>query len=255
MSPRVDAFNTTAVLQGTQPMPPGSFLNRLPPAEWSVFVQAWGPDARTYTQGEQLPLGPHDGHVYIMLGGCVVQERFPLGAVRNAPRVARFRGVGELLGEAKLLHPASAVTTVCLSTTWVMPCPVQRVTALLRRRHLAQTALLQSLEARCRSDELIYCTAYRPPVHRVGALLLHLAVTAGTTDPGEPGPVTIMGPRQKDIADALLMGTSTVEKAVRELRSRGVIHSRYRQLVVTDAPRLQRILASGGNPPAPAPQA
>ncbi|MGW7385466.1 Crp/Fnr family transcriptional regulator [Streptomyces sp. NPDC054794] len=242
-APKVDAFHPAEVLTGRQPMPEGSFLDYLPASTWSMFVQEWGLDARTYAQGQHLPLGTDGRMVQIVLGGCVVQERFPFGTGKGAPTVVRFRGVGQLLGEAKLIDPASAVRTVCLSTTWAMPCPIDSMNVLLKRNRRIQLALLRSLEARNRSDEMIYCTADRSPLERVGTLLLHLAQVAGTKDPGDPGRVTIMGPRQTDLARALLLGKSTVENVVAGLRRKRVLDCKYRQLVVTDIPRLNKIVS------------
>lgn len=86
MPPNVEAFHTTDVLMGRQPMPPGSFLGNLSAAAWPHFVHTWGPDARTYQRGEELPLGPGNQHVYIVMGGCVIQERFPSAEATGLPR-------------------------------------------------------------------------------------------------------------------------------------------------------------------------
>jgi CRP-like cAMP-binding protein len=238
MPPKVDAFRTIDVLKGRQTMPDGSFLDHLPGSTWPMLVRAWGSDARVHERDEELPLGPDDRHVYIVLGGCVLQERLPFGT-----KITRFRGVGQLLGEAKLIEPESSVRTVCLTTTWVMPCPVQRMNLLLNQQPDAQLALLRSLEDRNRSDERIYCTVTRSPVQRVGGLLLHLADVAGTRSTDQPGHTTILGPTQRDIADALSMGMSTVENAIRALRdTHRAITSKYRQFVVTDLPALRDLV-------------
>jgi CRP-like cAMP-binding protein len=250
MVPRVDAFRTGDVLNGRQPMPVGSFLAHLPGSDWPLLVSEWGADSRVYERDEELPIRPADEQVHIVLGGCVRQERHPFGAAEGAPKITRFRGIGQLLGEAKLIEPGSEVRTTCLTTTWVMPCPVQRMNILLRRRPQIQLALLRSLEDRNRTDEKIYGTMTRTPLARVGALLIHLAEIAGTTDSAAPGHITILGPSQKDIADALLLGVSTVENTLRRLRTPdkdsglprdGILRSGYRQFVVTDLPLLRTI--------------
>ncbi len=245
MPPKVDAFRTTDVLKGQQAMPQGSFLQHLPVASWPLLVSAWGSDARVYERDEELPLGPDGQHVYIVLGGCVRQERFPCGTHKDAPKITRFRGVGQMLGEAKLITPRESVRTFCLTTTWVMPCPVGRLNLLLTQHPEIQLSLLRSLEDRIRGDELIYSTATRTPLQRVGGLLLHLADTAGTPTPATPGHTTILGPSQRDLADALMMGVSTVENAIGRLRrTHGVITSKYRQFVVTDRFGLRDIAMS-----------
>ncbi|GHE60723.1 hypothetical protein GCM10018785_32260 [Streptomyces longispororuber] len=245
MPPKVDAFRTTDVLKGHQAMPRGTFLHHLPAESWPLLVAAWGSDARVYARDEELPIEPDDQHVHLVLGGCVRQERFPCGPGPDAPRITRFRGVGQILGEAKLIYPRESVKAACLTTTWVMPCPVPRMNWLLSRHPEIQLALLRSLEDRNRSDELVYGTTTRTPLQRVGGLLLHLADHASTPAPANPGHTTVLGPSQKDLADALMMGVSTVENAIRRLRrTHGVITSKYRQFVVTDRFLLRDIAMS-----------
>ncbi|WP_308310900.1 Crp/Fnr family transcriptional regulator [Streptomyces sp. GbtcB6] len=250
MVPNVDAFRAVDVLNGRQTMPARSFLDQLPPGSWPLLVGEWGADSRVHERDEELPLGPADEQVHIVLGGCVRQERHPFGTVEGAPKITRFRGVGQLLGEAKLIEPAAAVRTTCLTTTWVMSCPVPGMNLLLRRRPHIQLALLRSLEDRNRTDEMIYGTMTRPPLERVCGLLVHLAEVAGTADTDDPGHLTILGPSQKDIADALLLGVSTVEHTLRLLRTPagqgglfpdGVLRSGYRRFVVTDLPSLRAV--------------
>lgn len=125
-----------------------------------------------------------------------------------------------------------------------MPCDARRLHVLLKQSREVEDALLLSLEARNRSDELIYSTADRSPVQRVGTLLAHLAVVAGAKDPNDPERITITGLSQTNIADALLLGKSTVEKAVAQLREYQVVACKYRQLMVTDMRRLQGVAAS-----------
>lgn len=240
---KVDGFNPSGVLAGRQPMPPGSFLYHLPRAIWPLLIQAWGPDARTFESGTRLPLGEDDRTCFIILGGCVIQERYPMGQGEDV--IARFRSVGEFLGEAKLIEPRSQVKTVCVSTTWVMPCTAQRMNVLLKQHPPMQLALLRSLEDRNRIDERLYGMTRRTPLARVITLLVHLAHTAGARDPADPDRITLKGLRQRDISRALLLGISTVENALRHLRTHhGAVDSGYRELVVTDLGILRRLALS-----------
>ncbi|MFJ6123883.1 Crp/Fnr family transcriptional regulator [Streptomyces griseoviridis] len=257
MVPDIGAFRTGDVLKGVQTMPARSFLAHLPPELWPLLVGFWGPVSRVYQREETLPTGPRDSDVHIVLGGCVRQDRFPFAADDDpddgggsGPRITRFRGVGQLLGEAKLIEEHAAVRTTCLTTTWVMSCSATRMMAFLTRHPHSERALLRSLEDRNRDDEMVYGTVTRTPVERVGGLLAHLARIAGTTDPAQPGHISVLGLSQRDLAEALLMGVSTVEAAIRRLRTPakgsglppgGVLRSRYRQFVVTDLPALQRV--------------
>ncbi|MVO85528.1 Crp/Fnr family transcriptional regulator [Streptomyces sp. p1417] len=243
MVPKMEAFQTTDVLAGRRTMPEGSFLRYLPVDMWPLFVHAWGSDARIYEREEALPIGAADEHVYIILGGYVRQERVPFGARDGAPKIIRFRGRGQLVGEAKLIEPSASVGTTCMTPTWVMPCPVARMNFFLRKHLTIQEALLRSLEDRVRSDETIYSTATRTPIQRVSGLLAHLADTTGTSSAStRPGHVALTGLSQKDLADALMMGVSTVENTLRTLREEhGAVISHYRKLTVTDLPVLRGI--------------
>jgi hypothetical protein len=72
--------------------------------------------------------------VYMIWDGVVRQDRFPLGDWAGAPTVTRFRGGGQLVGEAKLITPDSAVRTRCLTRTVVIPCRARRFNVLLGGR-------------------------------------------------------------------------------------------------------------------------
>jgi len=172
--------------------------------------------------------------VYIVLEGCVRQDRFPLGAGEGAPSVTRFRGLGEILGETKLIAPRSSVLTRCLSKTVVIPWHVRYVNVLQRRMPDVQLALLSSLEDRNRSDELVYTMTTRSPFERVSRMFAHLADCTGVPDPRTSDYTVITGPSQKDMAAALQLGISTVENAIRTLRYHGVLEARYRKFVVHD---------------------
>ncbi|WP_330358796.1 Crp/Fnr family transcriptional regulator [Streptomyces chartreusis] len=155
------------------------------------------------------------------------------------PTVSRFRGAGQLVGEAKLITPTSAVRTRCLTRTVTLTCDARYFNVLLRRRPDVQLALLRSLEERNRSDELIYTMATRPPLERVSRLLAHLADTAGVPDPRTSPQTVISGLTQKDIAAALQMAISTTENAIRTLRYHGVVEARYRQFIVRNVEELR----------------
>jgi len=238
--PSTASANRSAdLLLGHEKKPKGSFLQRLSADDWR-FLLADDLRGRSFGQDEHLPLGPDDRNVYMIWDGVVRQDRFPLGDRAGAPTVTRFRGGGQLVGEAKLITLDSAVRTRCLTRTVVIPCRARRFNVLLSRRTAAKIALLCSLEDRNRNDELVYTLTTLPPLERTGRLLGHLADTVGSRDP-RTGSVTITGPGQKDIAAALQLAVSTTENALRTLRYSGVIEARYRQFVVHDVDALRHL--------------
>ncbi|MCC3771539.1 Crp/Fnr family transcriptional regulator [Streptomyces sp. UNOC14_S4] len=234
----------TDLLLGHQAMPDGSFLQRLPTQVWQAMLQTEPrPRARVFAQDELLPLGAEFPIVYIVIEGCVRQDRYPLGDGKGIPTVTRFRGIGELVGEAKLISPDSSVATRCLSQTVVIPWSVRSMNLVQGRAPEVQLALLRSLEDRNRSDELVYTMSARPPFERVARLISHLADIAGVPDPRTSNCTVVIGPSQKDMAAALQLGLSTVENEIRTLRRHRVVDARYRKFVVRDLEALRRFAA------------
>ncbi|MEU5701072.1 Crp/Fnr family transcriptional regulator [Streptomyces aurantiacus] len=231
-------------LQDNTGMSEGSFPRGLSADTWRRLLRA-GLRGRLFKPGETLPMGPNDRNVYIVWDGAVRQQRFPFGEGRDAPTVTRFRGRGQVVGEAKLVTPDdSSVRTQCLTQTVAIPCDERSFNVLLRRRIEVQRALLRSLEARNRSDEVLYTMVTRPPLERVGRLVAHLADTTGVPDPEASCRTVISGIGQKDIAAALQIGVSTTENALRTLRYHGdIVEARYRQLVVNNADALRHFAA------------
>ncbi|MER7926183.1 MULTISPECIES: Crp/Fnr family transcriptional regulator [unclassified Streptomyces] len=229
-------------LMGHEDKPEGSFLQRLSADDWRFLLED-DLRGRSYGQDEHLPMAADDRNVYLIWDGVVRQDRFPLGDWEGAPVVTRFRGGGQLVGEAKLISPESAVRTRCLTRTVVIPCRARRFNVLLSKRPEAKLALLRSLEHRNRSDELVYTLTTRPPLERTSRLLAHLADTAGTPD-ARTGVTHITGPAQRDIAAALQLAVSTTENALRTLRYHGIVEARYRKFLVHDVDAL-RHLAGG----------
>ncbi|MER6693130.1 Crp/Fnr family transcriptional regulator [Streptomyces minutiscleroticus] len=235
-----DAPRLTDLLLGRVRLPEESFLDHLPDETWEVMVKDWDQRVRSYERDALLPLGEADRQVFIIVQGCVRQDRYPLGEAADAPTITRFRGIGQLVGEAKLIDPTATVTTRCLSKTYAIPWRARYMAALQNERPEVRLALLRSIEDRHRRDERIYATFARPTFQRVSALLAHLAETAGVPDPTLSRRTVINGPTQKDLAAALQLGVSTVENAIRTLRYHGVVEAGYRKFTVHDLDALHR---------------
>ncbi|MGW1075585.1 Crp/Fnr family transcriptional regulator [Streptomyces sp. NPDC002537] len=244
MSSTAETSRLTDLLLGHQAMPDGSFLQRLPTPTWQAMLQMEPrARARVFARDELLPLGADDNYVYIVIEGCVRQDRFPLGVGEGIPTIVRFRGVGQLVGEAKLIAPRSSVVTRCLSQTVVIPWRVSSMSLLQRDEPEVQLALLRSLEDRNRSDELVYAMSARPPFQRITGLVSHFADIAGVPDPRTSNCTVITGPSQRDMAAALQLGISTVENAIRALRRYDVVEARYRKFIVRDIKALRQFAA------------
>ncbi|MGW0829586.1 Crp/Fnr family transcriptional regulator [Streptomyces prunicolor] len=241
MPSTADTNRPTDLLMGHEEKPEGSFLRRLSAEDWRFLLQD-DLRGRSFGQDEYLPMGSEDRNVYMIWDGVVRQDRFPLGDWAGAPTVTRFRGGGQLVGEAKLITSDSAVRTRCLTRTVVIPCRAHRFNVLLGGRPKIRRALLRSLEDRNRTDERVYTLTTRPPLERTSRLLAHLADTAGSPDPRTGSTaITITGPGQKDIAAALQLAVSTTENALRTLRYHGIVEARYRRFLVHDVDALRHL--------------
>lgn len=239
MPTKASAPRLSDLVRGRTTMPTGSFLKHLPASTWQTMMEDWDQRIRSYKRDQLLPLDPEHRYVFIIVQGCVRQERLPLGAMPDAPTITRFRGVGEVVGEAKLIDDTSSVTTTCMTKTYVIPWRISYMWRLQRREPDVQLALLRSLEDRNRQDERIYATFALPAFKRVSMLLAHLAETVGQPDPTLTRSTTISGLTQKDLAAALQLGVSTVENAISSLRRHGVIEAGYRKFIVHDLDALQ----------------
>ncbi|MET7454221.1 hypothetical protein ABZT03_20500 [Streptomyces sp. NPDC005574] len=155
MPAKTDAPRLSDLVLGRTKMPEGSFLDHLPAPAWTTMIQNWDQRIRSYERDQPLPLTSTDQHVFIIVQGCIRQDRFPLGTEPGTPTITRFRGIGEMVGETKLIEPSSSVVTTCLSKTYVIPWRIRYMKALQRQQPAVQRALLLSLEDRNRQDERI----------------------------------------------------------------------------------------------------
>jgi CRP/FNR family cyclic AMP-dependent transcriptional regulator len=74
---------------------------------------------------------------------------------------------------------------------------------------------------------------------RLARLLVEIAEVGGRPRPD--GSVELLVPlSQPELAAMIAIGRATVQKALHELRDRGLISTGYRRLIVTDLPRLRR---------------
>ncbi|ARZ67118.1 Crp/Fnr family transcriptional regulator [Streptomyces sp. HU2014] len=233
-SPNPEPSRVSDVLSGRR-RPEGTLLDGLSLRSRSLMIQLG--QTRPYAKGEPLPTGGPDNTVHIVLDGCVSQQRTHFGT-----SILRFRGPGQVLEEHKLVEPDTpGPTTICLSGTTTLSFPAEALQDLLKQHVVIERRLLTSLETRNRMDERVYSMFKRPPLARVSTLLHHLGATVGVREQGPYGGVRIEGPRQRDLTDALLIGRSSVELALGRLREEGVIHNRYRAIVVRDMAALAEI--------------
>ncbi|MFJ8017115.1 hypothetical protein [Streptomyces sp. NPDC096339] len=187
-------------------------------------------------RGDVLAYGPEWIHI---MGRGIIKETTPHGSARlwrtgmilgDISRVMLRKSIIDESGSRgsgthiEFLHIGS-----CLSVT------TRTFATLIEKEPVLALLLAQLTNERSRIVESVYGATKADPVIRVARLLEYLAMTPSRkgadrfrwTRTGAhqvpTGAVTLHGPSQADIADALGLGRTTVEKAIANLRAVGVL--------------------------------
>ncbi|MFK0101850.1 Crp/Fnr family transcriptional regulator [Streptomyces sp. NPDC091040] len=197
--------------------------------------------------------------VHIVVSGCVL-DASPHGA-------QRIWGKGAIIGDLTPLHSppdkprrtGTGPRIVFLAESFVVSLTVGTLLQVVAEDPHTALFLLKLVNTRAATVESVYANAHLRPHARVAKLFDYLGVIARShrwryTRAGlrsiQPGALTVEGPSQVDIAQALGLGRATVEKALAYLRSEGVLkspqqrHNRFFE--VEDVDRL-RTIALGGS--------
>ncbi|MFF5084876.1 Crp/Fnr family transcriptional regulator [Actinoplanes sp. NPDC000266] len=208
--------------------PPGTFLGGLAPAAADELL---GLSARhRYESGRPiLREGALGSHVVVLESGFVKVTTADFGTLLG------IRLPGELVGEIGALtgSPRNATVTAC--GTVHAGVVTKAAFEDFLRRHPAASTLVMAMIARQltwanrrRSD----FTAFPAPV-RLARLLVEIAETCGRDRPG--GGVEIAVPLSRpELAAMIAASRATVQNAVQELRTAGLIATAYRRIVVLD---------------------
>ncbi|WP_238015656.1 Crp/Fnr family transcriptional regulator [Dactylosporangium sp. AC04546] len=216
---------------------PNTFLGGLPPATADEVV---GLSVRRQFAPGRVVLreGDRESHVELILSGFVKVTT----SVEGVETLLGIRAPGEVVGEIGALtdQPRSATVTACGR---VLAGVVTRADfeAFLRRhpdaalRVTAAVAEQLRWANRRRIDFAVY------PAHvRLARLLVEIAGTCGR--PGRDGGVEIGVPlSQPELATMIAIGPATVQKAIQELRGRGLISTGYRRLTLLDLDALRQL--------------
>ncbi|MGW1875695.1 Crp/Fnr family transcriptional regulator [Streptomyces sp. NPDC001975] len=211
------------------------------------LLGAVSPDARAelldmgaatrFEVGEtMLREGDGNRHVLLLLSGFAkVTARVENGE----ETLLAVRVGGDSVGEMAAMDgaPRSATVTACGAVT-ARVMPPEALHALLARRpdvHLALTGIV--------ADRLRWANRRRldfrgyPVKVRLARLLVELATRYGR--PGEGG--TVLGCRltQPELAALTGAAETTVQKALRDLRTEGLLTTGYASTVIRDLPRLR----------------
>jgi CRP/FNR family transcriptional regulator, cyclic AMP receptor protein len=217
---------------------PGTLLGSLAPGTAAELVGLSG--RRQFAAGQVLIReGGRDTHVVLLLSGLVKVST----AVEGFETLLAIRLPGDVIGEIGALtrEPRNATVTACgRVTAGIVPRP--DFEAFLRR-HPAVTSLVTATVAR----QLRWANRRRTdfaafPAHiRLARLLVEIADMCGRPRPD--GSVDI-GVRlsQPELATMIAIAQATVQKAVHELRDRGLISTGYRRIAILDIAALRGLV-------------
>ncbi|WP_232050287.1 Crp/Fnr family transcriptional regulator [Actinoplanes sp. OR16] len=209
---------------------PGTFLGSLTP---SVTGELLGLCARRrYPTGRViLREGSAGSHVVVLESGFVKVTT----AVEGRATLLGIRLPGELLGEIGALtgSPRNATVTACGTTC--VGVLARAVFEHFLRRHPEVSNLVMATIARQltwanrrRSDFVAF-----PAEVRLARLLTEIAQACGRRRPDDT--IEIVVPlSQPELAAMIAIARATVQKALHELRSRGLISTAYRRIVILD---------------------
>jgi CRP-like cAMP-binding protein len=219
---------------------PGTFLGSLDPAAATELlglgVRRHFPSGRTI-----LWEGAPESYVVLLISGFVKVTT----TVDGIETLLGIRLPGEAVGEIAALtgSPRNATVTACGAVT-ARIVPRAAFEAFLHR-HPEASRLVMAMIAR----QLTWANRRRSdfaafPAHiRLARLLVEIADVCGTPRPG--GAVELALPlSQPDLAAMIAIARATIQKAVQDLRDRGLVSTAYRRITILD-PAALRHLADG----------
>ncbi|MFF0551850.1 Crp/Fnr family transcriptional regulator [Streptomyces sp. NPDC004311] len=219
------------------------FMRELPVELRAVFQEPETEKEKDQDQGRissrerprQTELRGQEGgtDIHIILRGCVA-ERTQVGGATTL----RILGAGAVLGCMEFFDEKMATpTAVCLSDTWTISVPMDRMRALAETAPALMKAIGISVTDRIEATERIYNRHNLKAVERLAGLLGHLVMHCAV--PGKKYDFRLEGPSQGDLADALGLSIASVESAMKVLREADIVISGYRSY---EFPSLRRLL-------------
>ncbi len=184
----------------------------------------------TFRRGESMMhQGEQGAALFVLLSGCA---KVTWTTLAGADTILALRGRGDLVGEfavidemprtasAMALNPISAVRvsrTAFLAYCAAHPAATRMIMQSLTRKIRQTTSFPpagRSMDSRMRIARVLYDVAAEYGTRRAN------------------GSVVVPPLTQEDLAALAVVGTSTVERTLRELRDDGVVLTRYRQIIV-----------------------
>jgi CRP-like cAMP-binding protein len=229
------------VVPSTAGWAPGSFAANLP-GETQAELLALGVPRRFEVGRRLLREGETSTHVELLVRGFVKIT----ATVEGTETLLAIRVPGDILGETGAIsgRPRMATVTACGA---VISYAITRADfrAFLRRHPDAAMHMTAVMGERLRWANLRRADfAAYPADVRLARVLLEIARACG--QPTEAGVTIGIHLSQPELATMIGVAEATVQKAIRDLRRRGVISTGYRRVTITDLDALRAESDSDG---------
>ncbi|MET3987225.1 cyclic nucleotide-binding domain-containing protein [Streptomyces sp. PvR034] len=188
--------------------------------------------SRAYGRGTELRGVGVGGTVHIVLSGCVRECTTPPAST------VRILGAGAVLGCTEVFDERiPAPLTTCLTETWTLCLPLERLRAMAEANSALLKAIGVSVTDRMEASERIYNRLAYKSEQRLAGLLAHLLMHCAV--PGKRYDFMIEGPTQHDLAAALSLSIGSVEGGLASLRRDNIVITGYRTF---EFPSVRRLL-------------
>lgn len=215
-----------------------SFLGELAPGDLGDLLDL-GVERRFGVGSLLLLEGDPSNHVLLLLEGQVKVYR---AAPDGSRLLLAIRGPGDVLGELAALggvETARGATVEALEATRARVVSAATFLAFLGERPQACLALARNVRSRLADAERMRVeTVVHDATTRVARCLVELALRHGVqTDP--PGSL-LLRISQEELAGWVGASRESVARAMRSLRNRELVRTRYRQIHIVDLDGLSR---------------
>ena len=214
---------------GHEAWPDGSFVQQLPDAERAALLEA-GPPLRFEDDQALLVQGDVGDFLYVLTSGLV---KVTVVAVSGAQATLAIRSRGDLVGEFALLDnkPRTATARAAGPVT-ALKIGGSAFLALTGRSPAVQATVTRYLLAKMRS------TTERRAAERVWDAKERLAqvlyeLGQQRAQPDADGMIRIPI-TQSELGDLAGVAVSTAERLLKDLRKRGAVSTRYREITIRD---------------------
>ncbi len=214
--------------------PVAAFLSDVPPEFHRLGV------VRRHQKGAYLILeGDRSDHVLMLRSGRLKIVRT---AADGRQTLVAVRGPGDLVGELNALAGSDApraASVVALDDVVVQSIPVAEFLRFLSQNASVSFALLRQLAARLREATTRHADAGGYDVlHRLARALVDEAERNGRDV--EAGTLVGTGLSQEDLAGLVAASPKSVSRSLAVLRSRGLVSTGRRSIVIRDLEGLRR---------------